>query len=433
MNKIVIIPPQARDVRAGQDFINCWSVLDQHRRNRRKLLGYQRMLNELGIEATDLTPCGADLAALHERPRLIHAEQPGNWSYPDDVLRARLLQALRQKSGFDERSGLLTLSNDAFGHRDSKRYLIEMPLGLGQSPVNLVGSPFVRRHRRRSYAAIKITGGLYDRLEAILKISERFLEGVVESPQGFAREARVMLEEGIPSGLRSLFPVRCDRRGLIDVARRYADFDLGRAKAPISAARRRLKDGIPWTTFWNSFNEDVLGERVGCLESVINPFLLAIQDPFRTASALIRMEASPAEAPVALAGVVTAEDDYRLVCCDPVKRHLFLKGTARPDQSITWDEVREFVAAQRAGGPTAILKYLLMAARGIYVVADPYDGLTSFERRIAQIHLRYTGIRYPWVSLPRSWEACSPSDYLEHYQATFERYVNTEIVDFLHR
>jgi len=71
----------------------------------------------------------------------------------------------------------------------------------------------------------------------------------------------------------------------------------------------------------------------------------------------------------------------------------------------------------------------MLAAHGFYLVADPRDGFTAFEKCVRKIHLEYTGLPYPWVALGRPFEE-GGDEYLvsfsepfgEHRRATFREF-----------
>ena len=418
------------DSQSEQDTLTSWGAVCRHQENRAKVEGYRRLCEDLGIDAAALCPTASSWDPWHDRPRLIHAEQPGNWLYPDDVLRSRLLSALKEEGDFDRRSGPLCLSNDAFGHRGWKRFFIQFYLGFGLGPVSWVGSPFSRRHQGCSYASLRISGTVFRRFTTILDICQRLLSAAESSPRSFVREAGAILNQGAPDGLRKLLPPKRDRSNLEALSRSLEACDLDRALTTLRVAQDHLLDGAPWTTFWNRVNGHLLGTEVGRLESVCTPFVMAIQDPFHTARALAGLTTHRADEPIALAGLVTDDDHYRLVCCDPAGRRLFLRGTSRADQPISWSKVRERAAAGQCGGPSPILKYLLMAARGLYVVADPLDGNTSFERQISRIHRQYTGLCFPWISMPKSWPLDWPGSFLNLYHSNFDDFAQYSIDEF---
>lgn len=386
--------------------------LERHCRNEAKHAGYERLLVDLGIDVSRF-------AVLATPPRLILAEQPGCWFYADDVIRHRLLRVLTGTLGFHATSGVLSLASDAFTCRGVKRLFLSFQLHRELEPVALVGAAFQRRHRNRTYHSLEISGSTHERMATILDVSLAMLGSAAESPRAFAEATTAIFQAGLRPGLRPLLPASSERRGLLELGRRLAEHDLAAARRPLAAARRELADGVSWARYWDRVNGTFLGARVGDLGPLLNRFLLAVDDPVRLSRQLARLSRHPAGQPLAVAAVFAEDEKYRMVFFDPARGRFFYRPAGRARREISWTRLRALAEDGRTGGPAGTLEYLLMAAAGIYLVADPDDGSSRFERRAREIHRRYTGLPFPYVALA-SDGVYPATDYLRLFEPDFE-------------
>lgn len=386
--------------------------LERHCHNEAKYAGYQRLLTDFGIDVSRF-------AALATPPRLILAEQPGCWFCADDLLRFRLFRVLTGTLGFGARSGVLSLASDAFTCRGIKKLFFMFQLHRELGPVPLVGAAFLRRNRNRTYHALRIAGSTYERVATILDLSLAMLDSAAVSPKAFAEETMAIFRAGVRSGLRPLLPAASDRGSLVRLALRLAEHDLRAARRPLAAARRALADGISWVPYWDGVNGAFFGARVGKLGPLFNRFLLAVADPLRMARQLLRLSRHPAGRPLAVAAIFGEGEKYRMVYFDPQRNRFFYRPSGGARRDLDWTRIRSLAACGRTGGPAGTLEYLLMAAAGIYLVADPCDGLNRFERQAREIHQRYTGLPFPYVALDSDGEYPA-IDYLRIFEPDFE-------------
>lgn len=386
--------------------------LERHCRSESKHAGYERLLVEFGIDVERF-------ASLVEHPRLVLAEQPGSWYCGGDLMRYRLLRSLTETGLFHRSSGVLSLASDAFTCRGIKRLFFLLQLHPQLEPVHLIGAASIRRHRNRVYSALPIAGSTFERLAAILDTSLAMLSSAQISPDAFAEELLEIFRGGVRSGIRRLLPPRSDRRGLREFGVRLRDYDLEAARRPLAAARRELREGISWADYWDRANGGFLGTRIGDLGGLFNRFLLTVSDPVRMSRHLMRCCGHPPEKPIAVAAIIAGDGKYRMVFFDPQESRFFYRPRALERRDIGWSGIRELAAGGRTGGPTGTLEYLMMAASGLYLVADPGDGSTRFERQAREIHRRYTGLDFPYVALAaeREWPRF---DYLGIYESDFE-------------
>lgn len=366
---------------------------ERHCRDPRKRAGYERLLTDFGIHVERFT-------RLVRHPRLVFAEQPGCWLDVDYLMRARLLRRLAATLEVDAGSGVLSLASDAFTCRGAKRDFLTFDLHPELGPVSVVGAAYVRRHRNRVYGALSISGPAYERLAALLDTALALLDAAAVSATAFAGESRALLAGGVRAGLRKLLPA-CERPArLRELGARLRRYDLEAARRPLAAAREALTEGVAWSRYWDRVNGVFLGAEIGRLGPLLNRFLLTVDDPVKMARHLIRTCRPGALEPIAVAGIVAAGDKYRMVFFDPDVERFFYCPRPGRRRDVPWSRVRELAAEGRTGGPAGTLEYLLMAASGIYLVADPVDGRSPFERDARRVHHAYTGLPFPRLTFP---------------------------------
>lgn len=417
MTVLDALPP--RSVRVH---LTTFRELDRHVHDERKHAGYARLLADFGVDAERFS-------CLVRHPRLILAEQPGCWFGGDDLMRYHLLARLADVMGAGAGPEVLSLASDAFTCRGVKRDFLLFKLHRRLGSVHLVGASYIRRHRNQVYDALTISGSACERLAALLDLSLAMLGSAAVSPAAFADEVGAIFRAGIRPGVRPLLPARGDRRGLRTFAARLRRYDLEAARRPLAAAREALHDGVSWAGYWDRVNAAFLGSEISPLGPLFNRFLLAVDDPVKMARQQLRLCCPDSSEPIAVAAVVAAGAKYRMVFFDPADERFFYcpqPGRRRP---ISWERLRELARGGRTGGPAGTLEYLLMAASGIYLVADPVDGHSRFERDARRIHELYTGLPFPYVALPASLCGREP-DYLEMFAPGFAERCRTALERF---
>ena len=402
----------ASPARSARIHLTTFRELERHCHDEAKHGGYQHMLRELGIDTVSF-------AELVEQPRLLIAEQPGNWFYSDDLIRFRLFDVLKQTRDFHQSSGVLSLAIDGFSSRGLKKYLHLLHFHEKAEPVPLVGASFLRRYRNRVYSALPLSGSAYERMVTILDSCITMLTSAQISPNAFAEEVLAIFRGGLRSGIRPLFPRRADRRGLRELGTHLAEYDLEGAKSPLLAARQELRRETSWADYWDRVNASFLGTRIGRLGPLLNRFLVTVEDPVGMSHNLIRRCEFPVSEPVAVAAIITDDDKFRVVFFDPTENSFFYCPRVGTRCVIAWRQVRRLAEQGRTGGPSGTLEYLLMAASGIYLLTDPSDGYNRFERLARRIHEHYTGLPFPVVSFVKD-NARTSYTYLEMFEPAFE-------------
>lgn len=350
--------------------------------------GYRSMLRDLGVDPSKL-------GVLSWHPTLIVAEQLGNWFYPEDRARYELLVRLVDRGGVDPRSGVMTVVRDGFSTSAMKAFFTSFRLYDWERNTSFIGTTAARRHRHRCYDALPLSA-VRERIDAILELAVELLDSSASGVAAYRRAARRRFDEALDPACRPLLPAGNDRRALEAVGRRLAACDATEATTTLERARARLDAAESWAGFWTLVNEDALGRRIAPLDPLFNRMVLAIEDPFRTASTLRRW--TGVRGPIPLVGIVDDARKYRLVSCEPGRARLRVHGD--PHSVVEWDWIREQAHRGLTGGPAVILEYLMMAAIGIYGIADRGDGRLPFERTIRTIHHHYTGLPWPSVVVP---------------------------------
>lgn len=360
---------------------------------------YHRLLADFGVDP-------GRLRDLNQGPRLIYAEQPGSWFTPHDRVRGLLLERLLETCDAFDRlsSGYHYLENDGFTATGDKQMILWFDLHPELGPVRFLGSRTIRRHRRRTYASLSITGAAFERCQAIFDLSEALLEAARHSPWAFTDRVKELLENGLLPGLRPLLPETGERRHLLALGQRLnALYDLPAALGQLRRAGRRLVPGISWSAFWTEVNRHYHETTVRALDPLLNRFLLAIDDPLRMARNLSRCCGLEPHRPVPIVGLVTARETYRMVHFDPVSRDFFYEVGNERRYSVSWDQIRQQAKEGRTGGPSGTLEYLLFAASGIYLIIDSADSFQPFHRHACRIHQHYTDLKFPWLTFESLW------------------------------
>ena len=359
---------------------------------RGKRQAYRRLLRRYGVDL-------ATFEGLVEHPRLVYAEQPGCWFYAEDVLRARLLQRLMDTGEFASSSGVLSLCLDAFSDRGVKRLFSTFRLSADVSTVHLLGASYRRRHRHRTYSALALEPGPMKRLATVFTSAADMLEAARLSPETFANEMVLRFQEGFEPGLRPLMPPAGDRASLRLFARRLRNHHLDDALGHLATVCCELRPGLGWAELWNSINERLFGLPIDALGPLYNRFLLSVNDPVRMGRALSEDLRTICEIDdrrdVSVAATVTSAKKYRMVFFEKETERFYFCDGDQARHALDWQALRRQAFLGRAGGPSGVIAYLMMAAAGIYLVSDPVDGSSPFESAARRIHRHHTGLRFP--------------------------------------
>lgn len=378
---------------------------------------YDRLLRDYGVDT------GA-FSDLIEQPRLIYAEQPGCWFYAEDLLRARLLQALIDTGEFAPSSGVLSLSLDAFSDRGVKRWFCTFALCDVVPAVHLLGTSYRRRHRHRTYAALPVDQAALRRMSTLFNSSADMLEAARLSPTTFADELVERFQHGFEPGLRPLMPPDYDRASLLEYAESLRRYRLDQALRNLAAPCCELRPGISWADFWNAVNEQFFGMSIGPLGALYNRFILTVSDPVRMAKALRRdlqdLYGQDDARDVSVAAVITEEDKYRMVFFDAERESFYFSDGDEERQPIEWHEIRRQAKLGCSGGPSGVLAYLMMAAAGIYLVSDPVDGTSPFESAARSIHRQRIDLPFPSLA-PTPGYNSGRGGFLKIFTPEFDR------------
>lgn len=396
--------------------------LERHFHNESKHAGYERLLIEFGIDV-------GKFSALVQSPRVILAEQPGCWYYGYDLMRGRLLKLLKEANICHESSGALSLATDGFSCRGFKKYVVQLQFHPRLMPVQWIGAAHFRRHRNRVYSALPIDGSAHERIATIFDICLSMISSARISTSAFVDEVTGIFAAGVRPGARPILPSRGDKKSLRELGENFRKYDLGSARQPLARARQELREGLSWVNYWDRVNELFLGTPVNSLAPLFNRFLLTVADPVRMARNLIKLTRHPVGEPVPLLGVIVANEKYRMIFFDPDTKAFFYFHRPGQKRTMTWSRILQQARENRTGGPSAILEYLLMAASGIYMIVDPDDGYTRFERQAQEIHRHYTGVGFPFVAFP--WHQGEPfMDYMKIFSDDFMSYSRTALERF---
>ncbi len=415
--------------------LTSWSEVCEHLDDSARWSRYRALLDDFGIDTAGVT------LAAQRPPRFIFAEHPGNWAYPADVARVRLAQALARRCGTEAQ--ILQFDNDVFRKNGLKAFFSKWCLhpllpwvslvrakdtrSLKEKSAGTVGvhrRPRNQRNRawhRKVYGSIKLQGasrqGLHDKLDMALELMATVEAG--ESPLA-------LLNRRCSAAAREVIGGPWDRQAARRLAVSMASSDLRAAQGPLRVGLTALQQpAITWAGLWQQINSAFLQQEVGHIDPVFESFLLAIDDPWRMADRLAEIDGSDR---VTVAGFVE-DDEFRLVAFDRPRR-VFLAFSSVGDsegREIQWSTLREHAKAGRGSTPCAIIEYLMMAASGYFVVSDPYDGQTPFEQRVAELHQKAIGRRFPWVSLFNPYVGGHAGSYLDCYHGGLETFARQNI------
>ncbi len=399
-----------RDASRGRPMhLTSWSEVEAHIHHRGKWDGYQRMLVEFGLDPDQLLPP----AARRETPRLLYAEQPGCWLYPQDLERSYLLDELLTTGLFTDDSGRMALKNDSYRHWGAKHIFVLFAPHRALGETTLLPARFHRRHRNTSYGGLGIHGPVLEHIRQTFELLEDLLAAAAHDPLDFVKRVRDALARDLPAMSRRLLPGNASNAELATLGGRLARLDLEAARRPLAAGRAACATETSWCDLWQRVNGTFFGRPVGDISPLLNRYLLAITDPSRMAEKLFSLPGQAQDDFLALAGLVDDDSQFWIVGWERGSGSL-VRTLGERREAITWQELRELAAEGRTGGPTAVVEYLAIAANGIYLVGDPFDGESAFERRVSQLCLDATGCSFPRISMPEPF-ADEPSYYLDTF------------------
>ena len=409
--------------------LTSWREVREHLDDAGRWPRYRALLEDFGID-----PDVIDVACQRP-PRFLFAEHPGNWSYPADVARVRLAQALARRCGTEAQ--ILQFENDVFRKNGLKAFFSKWCLHPLLPWVSLVrakdarspkGSPTGHRRNRawhrKVYGSIKLRGasrqGLIDKLAMAFELIRTVDAG--ESPLA-------LLNRQCSAAAREVIGGPWDRHAARRLAESMASSDLEAAQEPLRLALQALEQPITWAQLWQQFNTAFLHQEVGRIDPIFERFLLAVRDPQRMADRLADHDGRKDTVDrVTVAGFVE-EEEFRLVVFDR-RRRVFLSLVSPADtqgEEIEWSTLRDLALRGRGATPCAIIEYLMMAANGYFVVSDPFDGQTPFEMRVAELHQAAIGRRFPWISLYNPFVGGHAGSYLDCYHEGLETFAQQNI------
>lgn len=383
-----------------------------------------------------MTALGVDPGIVPEddtRPGLLFAEQPGCWFTARDLIRARILDMLVTRGWFDwRRSGVYALADDRFTSDGDKAVFLAFELCSSLGPVRVLGSTYIRRNRKRTYAALELDEAAVERLRAIFETSREILLASMQGDEPFTARVRALRADGMPPGLEALLPPDGAPDRLSALCGSITVFQAAQAAALLEHGLARLRPGVRWESFWNELNGRFLGTTVQRFGPLLNRLLLAVKDPIRMGRGLIdALELDPME-PIKVAGAALDGETYRMVWFDPSTEGFYMEhGEGRAP--VAWDEVRGVAMAGGAASASGTLEYLLLAATGHYMVVDPGDGFQYFHARACALHEAYTGRKFPWITFPADDDEAGPdaNSFLEAYHPRFTRRADAILTTFL--
>jgi hypothetical protein len=406
--------------------IRSWSELEEHRATPGKSQAYRRFLLDFGVNPDDSAVRG-----LIERPSLLFAEQPGCWFTPRDLVRARLLERLISRGRFDpELSGVRTLAHDRFTVIGDKGVFVDFALHPRLGPAQLLGSQFIRKFEHRTYASLRLVSHSLQRMRTIWDYSLRMIEAASASPEKFVEVTRKIFDAGPQRGARDVLPASNDPADILEIGIDVARCRLEPAFQALWPARALLTKEIAWDTYWNRVNAEFLGLPIEPLEPLLGRYLLAVSDPVRLGRRLHEIsELEPGE-PVSVAGIVSDDDVFRTVHFDPADETFFLVRRDGQRRQLAWAEIRS--ACGFGARPSGMLEYLMFAAFGSYLLVDAGDGLHPFHHTACEIHERYTGVKFPWITFPVDGPMAGEANcFLEIYRPGFVESTVGILSDFL--
>jgi hypothetical protein len=410
--------------------IRSWSELAAHLAAPGKRDAYRELLRDFGLD-----PEAESVRGLGERPAILFAEQPGCWFTARDLVRARLLERLIARGGFDPAlSGVRTLAHDRFTADGDKGVFLDFSLHPRLGPARLVGSQYLKKYEHRTYASLRLASHSYQRVRAVFDYSLQMIEAASESPRRFVEVTTAIFDASPVKGARDILPLSNDPAELERIGAALGQFRLEPAFKALWPARALLHKDVAWDAYWIQVNGEFLAQPVEPLESLVGRFLLAVSDPVRLGRRLHAESGAAPDEPVSVAGLVSDDDVFRTVYFDPDGERYFLTRRDGSRRLIVWEELRECASDGRGGRPSGILEYLLLAAFGFYLLVDAGDGVQPFHETACAIHRRHVGIGFPWITFAVSGPfAGDGNSFLDAFRPRFAELTVDVLSDFLER
>lgn len=419
-------PPDG--TRASELQIQSWSALAGHLEAPGKRDAYRRLLVGLGVD-----PDAPEVSGLGERPAILFAEQPGCWFTARDVVRARLLERLIQRGGFDPGlSGVRTLAHDRFTADGDKSVFLDFRLHPRLGPARLVGSQFIKKFDHRTYASLHIAASTHQRIRTIWDYSLQMIEAASISPRQFERVVSGIFDASPVKGARDILPASNDPASILEIGEDLAHCRLEPAFQALWPARAALHKDVPWHGYWDSVNSEFLGTGIDSLSPLLGRFLLAVTDPVKLARRMHEEGEGAPDEPVSVAGIVSDDDVFRTVYFDPAAERFFLTRRDGTLRILSWDEIRAAASDGRGARPSGVLEYLLLAAFGFYLLVDCGDSVQSFHEAACESHRRATGLGFPWVTFSvRGPLESEGNSFIDVFRPGFVELAVDVIADFL--
>lgn len=410
--------------------IRSWSELEAHLASPGRAAAYRRLLVEFGVD-----PDSDELAGMADRPCMMFVEQPGSWLTPRDLVRVRLLERLIERGRFDPvRSGVRTLAHDRFTAEGDKAVFLNFKLHAGLGPARLLGSMYLRRFKHRTYASLHVQAKSYQRMRAIWDYSLRMLEAADVSNERFVEIVNGIFEASAERGARDILPATNNPADFVRIAEDLRRCRLEPAFKALWPARSRLTRDVLWDVYWNAVNGEFLEVPIGSLSQPLARILTAVTDPVRMGRRLHEVLGAGADEAVSVAGLVLADDIFRIVLFDPQRGRFFVEERGGVTREIDWEEVRASAAEERGGRPSGVLEYLFLAAAGCHFVVDPCDHIQLFHEKACAIHQEATGLKFPWVTFePRGSLSRDANSFTDVFRPGFAKFAVDVLSSFLDR
>jgi hypothetical protein len=401
-------------------------------------------MDALGPDKLDamLRDMGMNVEAVRtlreDGPSAFLAEQPG--FYPAAYgARMKLVEWLSGHLGLKApHSRTYAVPVDGFSARGGKKVLTTFAVlpqngadALLEKPPIITNKDAKELHNI-AYTAIAMRGGVHAKLSAILDGVLHILKTAsnAQSDRQFHRELQ---QRG--QVVSMLLPKGKEQMGQAAAIRGELDaYDLEAAIGGIQTLQGQLSkedEAATWASYWTAANAKLFGQDIESMEELLGKLVLAIDDPVRLAHWLTEKVKPLAEArgqgDSAITKDLLAGESVPLVgLVDPRThqyrslRYRFSEGTFCTDREgkepLSWDDVRALADDGRAA-PAYILKYLLRAAAGMYIVMDHHDAeeVTEQDEYVRAIYDRVTGQGYPAVHCPPANGVAAGYSFMELY------------------
>jgi len=411
--------------------LHSWREIESHLSSPGRAASCRGMMKRFGLD-----PDSHEIAGLSaDRPCILFVEQPGSWLTPRDLVRVRLLERLIERGGFDPvRSGFRTLSHDRFTAEGDKAVFLQFKLHQGLGPARLLGSMYLRRFKHRTYASLHVQAKSHQRMRWIWDYSLRMLEAADISTDRFVEVVSDVFASGAERGARDVLP---STNTPADIRRIGEDLRRCRLEPAFKAlwpARSRLTRDVLWDVYWNAVNGEFLEVPIGSLSALLGRILRSVVDPLKMGRELHRLVGAAADEPVSVAGLVLADEIFRVVLFDPQDGKFFVEEKGGVRRPIEWEEVRVSADEERGARPSGVLEYLLLAAAGCYFVIDPCDRIQPFQDRVCAVHQELTGLKFPWATFqPVGCLSSEANSFTDVFRPGFAKFAVDVLTEFLDR